>query len=129
MPGLLEGQIAKAIYAGFKGRLLKGKLYRTPAPSSVDGLGDPIPSTPTIHNIQGFWDEYSRFDRAQGGIPDTDSKVCIFAQSIPGLEPISTDVIHFPSKGWFQVRTVRVDPATALWECQSFLRPALAESG
>lgn len=128
MVGLLEGQLAKAIYNGFKGKLLKGTLYRTPVALSVDDKGDPIPTTPTAYPIQGFDDMFSAFYRASFGIPDTDVKINIFAQSMPGVTPQKDDVVHFPARGWFQLRIIRTDPAQALWECQAYKIPARLES-
>lgn len=119
--GLLDGQLASAIYAGFKNRLLKGTLRRRTAvvTMGLDTLGDAIRTTETDYSCQGFVDEYSEFFRATAGIPDTDCKVAIFAKSLPsGVRPLKDDLVRFQSV-WYQLRTVATDPATALWECRA----------
>jgi hypothetical protein len=116
---LLTGQIAKAIFAGFKGKLLTGQL-RQQAAGGVDAHGDPIPGVVTLFAMQGFTDAYNEAFRAAAGIPETDLKVCIFAQSLPaGIRPGKDDKALFLGQ-WYQIRKIRVDPATALFECQSF---------
>lgn len=124
MPGLLEGQIANAIYKGFKNKLLKGTLRRD-VPSSLDARGDPVSTSPLTWGMQGFVDLYSESFRAQFGVPDTDAIVNIFAKSLPsGVQPTKDDKVLFRSQ-WYQLRTVSVDPALALWMCQrSFVIPA-----
>lgn len=126
MPGLLEGQLAKAIYAGFKNKLLTGTLRRVVPGIDLDDNGDPRDSTIQTWTVQGFTDKYSAFYSAQAGIPDSDLKVCIFAQSIPGVTPTKDDKALFQGK-WYQLRKVGTDPATALWECQAFEIPVPGE--
>lgn len=131
--GLLDGQIAKAIYAGFKGRLLKGRLLRLSVAESggLDDLGDAAASSPEFFRLEGFTDRYSDFYRSSAGIPDTDLKVCIFAASLPaGIRPTKDDRVAFTRKGvesWFQLRKDATDPAEALWECQAYAIPAPEE--
>jgi hypothetical protein len=124
--GLLDGQLAKAIYAGFKGRLLTGRLLRV-APIAADGTdedGDAASVTPALYGLEGFDDRYSDFSRATAGIPDTDVKVCIFAASLPaGVRPLKDDKVALRRAGvdrWYQLRRDATDPAEALWECQAF---------
>lgn len=117
--GLLDGDIAKQIFAGFKGKLLKGTLRVETESMGNDEYGDPLATTITTHAMEGFTDEYSAFFRAQSGIPDTDLKVCIFAQSMPGMTPAKDDKAKFRNQ-WYQIRKVDVDPADALYICQSF---------
>lgn len=125
--GLLDGQISKAIYAGFKGRLLKGRLVRENiADGSLDDLGDPVAPTFTSFKLEGFDDLYSEFIRASAGIPDGDVKVCIFEQSMK-TRPTKDDRVAFKRKGverWFQLRADATDPAEALFVCQAFPIPA-----
>ena len=124
--GLLDGQLAKAIYAGFKGRLLKGRLYRTETGESagLDELGDEVAPSLVSYGLEGFDDNYSAFYRATAGIPDTDVKVCIFAASLPaGIRPTKDDrvvLIRAGAERWFQLRADATDPAEALWECQAY---------
>lgn len=115
--GLLDGDIAKQIFAGFKGKLLKGTI-RQEVPSGVDSNGDPIVSVVETA-IEGFLDEFSAFYKATAGIPDTDYKVNFFAQSAPAVTPSRDDKILLGGK-WSQVRKPGTDPATALWVLQSF---------
>jgi hypothetical protein len=124
--GLLDGDLARAIYAGFKGRLLVGRLLRiAPAPSAgLDALGDLQSPGLVAYRLEGFTDQYSDFSRATAGIPDTDVKVCIFGASLPaGIRPLKDDRVAFTRKGvesWYQLRRDATDPAEALWECQAY---------
>lgn len=121
---LLSGQIASAIYSGFKGKLLKATLRRAgPALSGgLDIRGDPIATDPETWDCQGFTDGYSDYLKANG-IPQTDVRVQIFAKSLPaGVKPLKDDKVEIPkgSGTWFQLRRADTDPATALWSCQAF---------
>lgn len=118
MAGLLEGQIAGAIYAGFKGRLLRGTFRRSES-TTVDGLGDDVAPTITRTGCEGFVDESAFLLKPVAGIPETDAAVCIFAKSIPAIEPRPGDTIGMRGQ-WWQVRKVMVDPAKALWSCAAF---------
>ena len=122
MAGLLTGKIAKAIFKGFKGKLLTGTLRHLTPASGNDEYGDPNSEVLTTFSIEGFTDQYSAFYRAQAGIPETDLKVSIFAQSSPGLVPVKDDTVLFGST-WYQLLTVGIDPAGALYECQAFEVP------
>jgi hypothetical protein len=129
VPGLLDGYIAKAVYAGFKGRLSPGLLRRSVA-TSLDDLGDPVSPTTADYDCQGFVDDYSAVVRAKAGIPVTDVKVCIFGQSLAGgsVRPTKDDVVRMPTRAgvvtWHQLRErIEVDPAGALYECQAFVIP------
>jgi hypothetical protein len=123
MPGLLEGPLAKAIYNGFKGKLLTGVLRRETLGTTLNSYGDPTGATVTTYAIEGFTSRYSDFYRATAGIPETDIKVNIFAQSSPGLTPTKDDLVQFQGI-WYQLRSVSVDPATALYSCQAFVTDA-----
>ena len=118
--GLLTGALAKAIFAGFKGKLLKGELRREIKSGGLDEYGDPIVVEPVYFSVEGFVDRYNAFYRASAGIPETDLLVSIFSQSSPGLTPRKDDKVLFNGV-WYQLKTVGTDPATALFECQSFV--------
>lgn len=134
--GLLDGQLAKAIYAGFKGRLSKGRLVRVSVASSggLNALGDAVATGLEVYRLEGFEDAYSDFSRSQAGIPDTDVKVCIFGASLPkGIRPLKDDRVVLRKAGketWFQLRKDATDPADALWTCQAYVidAPAPAEA-
>ncbi len=126
---LLVSDLANKVYAAFKGRLLTGLIRQVSVPVSggLDAHGDPIDSTATFTACQGFFDEYDDAYKMRAGIPHTDLKVCIFAQSIPGIVPGKDDKIMLRGRDgdvWYQVRKVKTDPAFALWETQSFTIPA-----
>lgn len=117
---LLTGDIANRIFAGFQGRLLTGTLRKTQA-ASVNDLGDPVSPTSTDYSCEGFVEEYDEVYRARADIPATDSKVNIFAKSLPdGIEPDQGDKVIMNGKTWI-IRRARTDPATALWTCQSYV--------
>lgn len=116
---LLTGDLAKSIFAGFKGLLLSGELRRETPSAAVDEYGDPLAPTISYFAIEGFVSQFSEFFKSQSGIPDTDLKVNIFAQSAPTLAPNKDDKVIFEGQ-WYQIRKVATDPATALWTCQSF---------
>jgi hypothetical protein len=127
VPGLLNGQLAKEVYAAFRGKLLKGTLWRAGSSESagLDERGDERPgATPMTWPCQGFVEAYDDSFRARAGIPDTDSRVNIFSQSLPaGIQPGIDDKVLMPSPlnvpTWYQLRRVGTDPATALWVCQA----------
>lgn len=121
---LLTGDIADAIYAGFKNKLLTGTLVRDSPSTTLNALGDPTGVTTQSWPCQGFIDNYSAHTRAAAGIPATDSKVCVFGKSLPkGIRPQKDDRVVMTNgviaTNW-QLRSAVVDPAGALWECQAF---------
>jgi hypothetical protein len=126
--GLLDGDLAESIYQGFKGKLLSGIFYQRIVPESgaLDALGDPTDLGYTPTPCEGFTDGYSAFTRAQAGIPETDLKLCIFANSMPGVVPTQGNFAVLNTKlgpKWYEVRKRATDPAVALWECQAFEIP------
>ncbi len=124
--GLLDGQLASAIYAGFKGKLLVCALRQASVVESggLNELGDPITVNPTSYGCQGFTEDYDEAYRLRAGIPLTDLKVCLFAKSLPaGVKPAKDDLASVTRAGvatWYQLRRVATDPATALWTCQAY---------
>lgn len=125
MASPLESQISRAIYAGFRGKLFKGVLRRqeNAVSGGLDTLGDALEASPVDYTLEGFREAYSRFTRASAGIPETDVRILILAQSV-SVRPQKGDRIWLfkdPIPGWWQVRgPVESDPATATYECQSF---------
>lgn len=119
MAGLLTGKLAKQVYKGFKGKLLKGELRRETSGDNLDEFGDAIGPTPQYFAIEGYTDEFSAFYKEKAGIPESDLIVAIFAQSSPGLVPQKDDKVTYKGT-WYQLRKIKVDPADALYECQAF---------
>lgn len=123
MTDLLTGKIAKAIFKGFKGKLLKGELRRETPSATLDTLGDPDDTTISYFSIEGFTDEFTEFYKMKAGIPESDVKVNIFSQSAPTLIPTKDDKVSFNTAfgiRWYQLRTVGVDPAGALFTAPGF---------
>lgn len=124
--GLLDGDLAASIYAGFKGKLLKGIIRQTATPESggLDQLGDDIDDpVPVDTPCEGFTEAYSLAYRQRAGIPQGDLKLCIFAASIPRITPGLDDKARLDRKSgsqWYQIREAATDPAGALWECRAF---------
>lgn len=121
---LLQGYLAQELYNGFRGKLLRATLWRA-APdvsAGLDDRGDPNLTTIFTWACQGFVEDYSDIFRLRAEIPETDSKVNIFAKSLPaGIAPLKDDKVQMPAgQTWWQLRKVATDPATALWVCQSF---------
>jgi len=126
--GILDGPLAQSIYDGFKGKLLSGTLRKNVEGDSgaLDGKGDPIDVAPTDYDTEGFVDNYDDAYRARAGIPQTDVMVGIFGKSIDGVIVEKDDIASFTRSGvttWYQVRRAKLDPAGALWDCQSFVIP------
>lgn len=115
---LLEGQIANQIFNGFKGKLLTGTLTRNVPTGATDSNGDAVTSE-TNYSCEGFVSSYEETFRARAGIPETDSKVNIFGKSID-VEPKKDDIVTFNAGEYWKVRRVKVDPAGALYVCQSY---------
>lgn len=131
MASPLESQIAKAIYAGFRGKLLKGVLRRSlnAVSGGLDALGDAAATGPQDYAIEGFREAYSAYTRANAGIPETDAKIIVLARSVPA-RPQQGDAIWLykdSEPGWWQVRArPDVDPATATYTMRCFLVPGVA---
>lgn len=128
MSGLLTGDIANAIYAGFKGKLLTGALVQSvPATSGgLDQYGDPMDAGVLTTPCEGFSAAYSEFFMATAQIPEGSVKCCFFAPSLKGIRPGQDDKAYFTRNGvqeWFQLRKVKIDPAGALWVCEAFPIP------
>ncbi len=94
MTSFLAGSLANAIAAGFRGKLLPGTLRKNTT-TSRDSFGDPV-STTADYAVQGLQETYSA--------PAIGDRVQINGQ-------------------WFQVRDVKIDPAAATYECQSYRVP------
>lgn len=116
--GLLDGDLAKSIYAGFKDKLLSGQVVRKGGLESAgtDAHGDPIAVNDEVWDVQGFVDTFSRMTRAQAGIPTSMVKVCVFAQSAPDWTPRENDLVRLGSQ-WNRLAggPLDIDPAGALW--------------
>jgi hypothetical protein len=119
---LLEGDLAQAIYDGFKGRLLRGVIrqFQSSESGSLDEYGDPIDLAPVDTAIEGFVEDYDAMYLARAGLPENSIKVNIFAKSAPSITPTRDDLVRFDRAGvstWYQLRRVQTDPALAMWTC------------
>lgn len=129
--GLLDGDLARTVYAAFRGKLKSGVLRITDVPDDavLDDYGDAL-GTPRDLPIEGFTENYDAAYAARAGYPRTDLVVNIFAQSIPGIEPPKDAKVGIGPAGarqWYQIREAKTDPATALWQCRSFAIPDQGE--
>lgn len=133
MPGPFD-RLRTDLARGFNGKVWSAVIYRPIAvvANGLDPWGDPEPNpsgnpvsgTYSVWSGQGFVDQYSDFFRKTAGIPETDSKVCIFAGSLPnGVAPQKDDKVKIKGE-WWQLRRVSTDPAQALWTCQAFIGEA-----
>jgi len=118
MVSFLESQLRNAIAAGFKGKLLTGSLTRAVS-SGLDEYGDTITGAPQTFRVEGFVDEWTSLYKVQAGIPEDDSKVVLILGNCE-TTPIKDDKITFSGFPTFQVRKVKIDPAKASAECQSY---------
>ena len=126
MPGILDG-LAATVYRAFENKLDLGTLRQEQGGIQND-LGDKVRSEVVEYPCQGFTDKYNDVFRARAGIPEGDVKVMIFGASLPaGVRPGKDDKVMM-NAAWWQIRKAETDPATALWECQSFSIPPQGES-
>jgi len=116
MTSFLAGSLANAIAAGFRGKLLPGTLRKNTT-ASRDSVGDPIVTT-ADYAVQGLQETYSAVIVAMGGVPATDVKLLLIA-GLCAAAPAIGDKVQMNGQ-WFQVRDVKIDPAGATYECQSF---------
>jgi hypothetical protein len=116
MTSFLAGPMAKAIAAGFNGKLLPGTLRKVTS-TGRDGNGDPITTTDD-YAVQGMQDTYGAVMRKMAGIPETDVKLLLIA-GLCGAAPAIGDKVQMNGQ-WFQIRDVSIDPASATYECQSY---------
>lgn len=115
--GLLDGGIATIIANALDFLLLDGTLRRENV-TGLDSYGNPVLGTPVTYTFRGFEDEYTAGYRARAGIPETDVKIVIAANSISTM-PVADDRLTIRS-GWYQARNVVTDPARAVYEVQCF---------
>lgn len=98
--------------------MLTGTLTRMTS-SSVDEYGDLIPGAPLTFNVEGFVDAYEDDYRIRAGIPEGDSRVTLILGNSE-TEPAKDDEISIAGWPTMKVRKVKIDPARATAECQSF---------
>ena len=119
MASQLEGKLRKTVAKGFKGKLLSGTLTR-PASATVDEYGDPVETTPASLAVEGIVDNYSDAYRVAAGIPETDVKIVLILGNSE-TEPRKDDTVTFATFGTYKIRgPIKIDPARASAECQSF---------
>lgn len=119
--GLLDGDLAATIGRALDFMLLDITIRRDGA-ASVNSYGDDVPGTAVTYAARGFEDEYTSAYRAVAGIPSTDTRIMVAANSTTAT-PKPDDLILYRSQ-WHRVRAVRTDPARAMWDLQVFVVPA-----
>lgn len=119
MVSLLEGALAKAIYAGFKGKLLKGVLSRTIPGGTLDSHGDPVAPTTETYSFEGFVENFTMRYRPPAGVPDTDVSVLILAQSLKTV-PTKDDRVTIRNITYQLRQQVEQDPANATYRWAGF---------
>jgi hypothetical protein len=74
--GMLDGDLAAALYNGFKGKLLSGEIVRNVGATSsdLDAHGDPTDVGQDRWEVEGFFDNYSRFTRTGANPARRDSR-------------------------------------------------------
>lgn len=121
MASLLETKVKALVGAGFRGRLLVGKLRRE-TPATTDARGSPVPATPVDYPFEGIRDSFDASYAARAGIPLTDVKILIIAASLSSAagQPKQGDLI-FIRNAWHKVRRIMaIDPANATYTLQAF---------
>lgn len=116
--------IRKGITAGFKGKFDDG-LLRVEAVDSIDSEGDGNAASWLEYTFEGYVESYSDFVRTQAGIPVTDVKLYILADTLEIKPPIDA-LVNLPAgtNSWFTIKTIDRDPATAMWFCRlAVIRP------
>jgi hypothetical protein len=111
--------IATEIAKGFKGKLRTGTLRRGAPGAGVDAYGDAASVTYTTYTCEGVVSDYSAFYQRMAQIPDTDVRLLLIAGSV-SVTPQQDDQVYMDGR-WYQIRMVRTDPATAAWDCQSYV--------
>lgn len=123
MTSLLEGALKAKIARSFKGKLTLGSIRRETA-TTVDNLGNDVPSTPSTFTFEGIREDFSAYYKANAGIPDTDVSILVLLGSVkPVTTPVSSDKIYLqaPWNKWYQVRKVlSIDPAGASAKLQAY---------
>lgn len=119
MPSPLDGQIAKAIHAGFRGKLKKGIVRREAPGTGRDRHGDRNPGVVRRYPFEGIRENYDAAYRERAGIPETDVQILVITRSC-AIEPKQDDQIFIQNR-WHQVRRVSdSDPAGATITLQAF---------
>ncbi|QIG67376.1 hypothetical protein EVB39_047 [Rhizobium phage RHph_TM3_3_9] len=122
MASPLEGQIAKAITKGFKGKLLKGVLTRTVPGGTLDSYGDPVGSSTQTFSFEGFAENFTAFYRANAGIPDGDVSILFIAPSIkPVTVPTKDDRVTLRGVTYQLRQLVEADPAGATYRFAGYV--------
>jgi hypothetical protein len=126
MTSPLEGALKAKIAAAFKGKLTLGSIRRD-GTTSVDGVGDEVPGTPSTYTFEGIRESFSTYTKAAAGIPDTDVSILVLLGSVkPVTIARQGDQIYLqaPWNKWHQVRRVlEIDPAEASQRLQAYEIP------
>lgn len=118
MSSFLEGPLKKAIAAGFRGKLTRGKI-RQPFSIAVDSFGDTQGVKLREYSFEGTRDNFSAFYHAQAGIPLTDVSILVILGSTT-VTPKQDDEVFIKGM-WHKVRRVlEIDPAGATAKLQAY---------
>ncbi|QIG75284.1 hypothetical protein EVC29_055 [Rhizobium phage RHph_Y52] len=120
MASPLEGQIAKAIAKGFKGKLLKGVLTRNVPGGTLDSYGDPVGSSTQTFSFEGFAENFTAFYRANAGIPDGDVSILFIAQTLSTV-PTKDDRVTLRGVTYQLRQLVEADPAGATYRFAGYV--------
>lgn len=119
MPNLFGVNIAKILADNFRGKLLKGELYKiapgTRSPGSLTGGTQPVQ---TAYQFEGFID--NKTERAIDGtlVSIGGRVVSILGASLPsGIVPNKGDRLSIEDANYVITEIMSRDPAAALYEC------------
>lgn len=108
------GIVAKALGPVFRDATLKVSSGR-----DSNGQGGWIPRAAVSHPCKALVDDFSDFRRLNVGIPASDRKIILLAQSLPvGVAPAVGQTITAEGRDW-QIISVSRDPAEATYEVQA----------
>jgi len=127
MTSLLVSGIKTKVAAAFKGKLTLGTIRRETT-VGLNALGDPTTPTVTTFSFEGIREDFSKWYKAQSGIPETDVGILVLLGSVvPATTPKQDDLIFLsaPWSLWYKVRNVlSIDPAGATARLQAYEVPA-----
>lgn len=114
--GLLDGDLATEIGNAINDLMLDGTIVR--GSTSVDEYGDEVPGDEITYTFRGFDEDIDDRYRTQAGIPEGDILINVVASKSATIpQPNDRLVLRGVS---YAARSVRTDPARALYVVQAF---------